>query len=300
MVRVGEARLQLHRAGLRIDLVVGGGERAVGELRRLLAVPGFHRDDVTRLQALHHRGKQVLRNGIEHGDRLELRDDDDAVGVAGVHDVAGIDLPQAEAAADRRGDARIGELQPRVLHLTRVHADRAFVLAHERSLGVDLLLGDRILLEERVVALEVEPRVLEERPVARELSLGLLELHLEGARIDLGKELALLHKMAFLEEHAHELAIDAGLHRHCAQRCHGAEPIDDDVDVALCRRHGNDRRAQRRAAPRTAGPALGSARGGGRRGLHAPSPVVIAAHGQGRDDDDADQHSPFSHQSSSV
>src|SRR5207253_10669135 len=100
---------------------------------------------------------------------------------------------EAEAAADRRADARIGELQPRVLHLARVHADRAFVLAHERSLGIDLLLGDRILLEERVVALEVEPRVLEERAVARELSLGLLELHLERSRIDLGEERAFLH-----------------------------------------------------------------------------------------------------------
>src|SRR5438270_533661 len=85
-------------------------------------------------------------------------------------------------------------------------AKRAFVLAHERSLGIDLLLGDRILLEERVVALEVEPRVLEERAVARELSLGLLELHLERSRIDLGEERAFLHQLAFLEQHAHELA----------------------------------------------------------------------------------------------
>ena len=236
------------------------------------------------MDALHQRGEQVLRDGVEHGDRLELRDDDDAVSVAGVHDVAGIDQPQTEAAADRRADARISKLQPRVVDLTDIHADRAFVLAHERSLRVDLLLGDRVLLEKRVVALEVEAGVLDERPVACQLPLGLLQLHLEGPRIDLGEELALLHELAFFEEHAHQLAVDTRLHRHRAQRRYRAESVDDEVDVALCRRRGDHRGWPALSAARAA---FGGAGGGRRRGRHAPLPVVVAAHRESGDEHEA-------------
>ena len=35
------------------------------------------------------------------GDRVELGEDDDAGLVGGVHDVAGVDLPQADASGDR-------------------------------------------------------------------------------------------------------------------------------------------------------------------------------------------------------
>ena len=55
--------------------------------------------------ALQHRRQAVLRDGEDHRDRLQLRDHHQAVGVARVHDVAGVDLAQAEAPADRRGDA---------------------------------------------------------------------------------------------------------------------------------------------------------------------------------------------------
>ena len=151
------------------------------------------------MHALHHRRQQVLRHGEDDCDGLKLRDDHEAIGVARAHDVARINQTQPEAAADRRADARIGELQPRVFHLARVHAERAFVLAYQRGLRVDLLLGDRILLEKRLIALEVEARVFEERSVARELSFRLLQLDLEGPRIDLGQELALSYDLAFLE-----------------------------------------------------------------------------------------------------
>ena len=47
---------------------------------------------------------------------------------------------------------------------------------------------DRILREQRAVALEVDARVLEQRLVARELPFGLRELHLERPRVDLGEQ----------------------------------------------------------------------------------------------------------------
>ena len=81
-----------------------------------------------------------------------------------VHDVAGIDLAQADAPADRRGDARVGELQPGVVDRRLVGLHRALVLPHQRFLRVDLLLRDRVLREQRPVALEVELRVLRAAP----------------------------------------------------------------------------------------------------------------------------------------
>jgi hypothetical protein len=67
--------------------------------------------------------------------------------------------------------------------------DRRLVLAHERLLRVDLLLGDRVLREQRLVALEVDLRVGEQRLVLRHLALRLAELHLERARVDVGEHL---------------------------------------------------------------------------------------------------------------
>src|SRR5439155_1677232 len=84
-------------AGGGIDLVVGRRERSRGELRLLLAVPGFNRDRLARLHALEHGRDAVLRHGEDHGYRLQLRDDDQAVGIARTHDVAGIDEPQSHA-----------------------------------------------------------------------------------------------------------------------------------------------------------------------------------------------------------
>ena len=51
--------------------------------------------------------------------------------------------------------------------LPRSACDRALVLAHERLLRVELLLGDRVLLDQRLVAVEVDARVREQRLVAR-------------------------------------------------------------------------------------------------------------------------------------
>ena len=50
------------------------------------------------------RRQIVLGQGEDHRDRLHLGDDDDAVGVARLHVIAGIDLAQPDPAADRRDD----------------------------------------------------------------------------------------------------------------------------------------------------------------------------------------------------
>jgi hypothetical protein len=295
---VAELRLELDRAGRGIDLVVGRHENAVRQLRLLLPVPGLDRDLLAGLQATHHHRHAVLRHGEEHRHRLQLRDHHQAVGVARSHDVAGIDQAQAGAAADRRSDARVGELQLRVLDLAAVDAHRALVLADEGELGVDLLLGDRVLLEQRLVALQVELRVLEQRAVPGELALGLLELHLEGARIDFGKEVALLHRLSFLEKDAHQLAVDARAHRDGSQGRHRAQAAHDDIDVAQRRRRAD----HRRRSPAHSATALLQRH---RRGRRACAPVVaIHPPGGAGDDGEADEREDelagAAHQSSSL
>ena len=153
----------------------------------------------------------------------------------------GIDLAQSDAARERRGDARIGELQPRAVDLALIGFDRAFVLAHERRLRIELLLRDRVLLEERAIALEIDDRVLQQRLVFRELAFGLRELDLERPRIDLGEQLARFDELAFAENHAHELPVDAASHGDGRERRHRAEAGQIHADVRSSRGCGDDR-----------------------------------------------------------
>ena len=155
------------------------------------------------------RGRASSGNREHDADGLQLRDHHDAVRVRRAHDVARVHLPQAHAPADRRHDPGVRELQLGVGDPALVGLHRGFVLPHQRLLGVDLLAGDRVLREQRAVALEVQARVLEQRLVARELPGGQRELDLERPRIDLGEEVARLDHLALLEGDAHDLAVDA-------------------------------------------------------------------------------------------
>ncbi len=66
-----------------------------------------------------------LRQGKHDGDRVDQRQDRQRIGVAGVDDVSGIDLPHTGPAIDRRRDSGIAEL-----NLGTV--DRGLVSAHCR------------------------------------------------------------------------------------------------------------------------------------------------------------------------
>ena len=189
-----------------------------------------------------HARHVVLRNGEHHGGRLQLGDHHEAVRIRRMHDVAGIHLPQSDAAPDRRGHAGIGELQPGAVDRALVRLHRPFVLAHQRLLRVDLLLRDRILREERAVALEVELRVPQQCLVLGHLPRGLRQLHLEGTWVDLGQQVAGLHDLPLLERDAHQLAVDARLDDDHVARRDRAECVDVDVDAAFprgSRNHGN-------------------------------------------------------------
>ena len=111
--------------------------------------------------------------------------------VVGVHDVAGVDLPEADATADRRRDLAVGELQLRLVDQRLVDLHGALELADRRLLIVVHLARDDALVEEVLVALQRPLRDLELGTVARHLPLRLRELHLERPRVDLDEQVAL-------------------------------------------------------------------------------------------------------------
>ena len=96
-----------------------------------------------------------------------------------------------------------------------------------------MLLGDRILPSERLVALQVGLRLRQQALIVGQRALRLLQRRTVRPRVDLRQEVALLDHLAFLEADLLELAVDLRLHRHRVERCHGAQLVQDDADVAL-------------------------------------------------------------------
>ncbi len=135
----GECRLQLERAGLRVDLVVDHRQRALGELGPAVAGKGIDRQSPAFRELLGHLHPIFLGKREHHRDRLELGDHDDRLAVDRHDHVAGIDLAQPGAAVDRRGDARIFEVEPRPLRLGLRGLDGRLELADIRALAVERL-----------------------------------------------------------------------------------------------------------------------------------------------------------------
>jgi hypothetical protein len=86
----------------------------------------------------------LLRQVEKHRDRLDLRDDDDAGGVRGVHDIALVHHSDAGASGERRDDIGVGEDGPCIVDRTLIEIDLRFELGDERPLGIELLLVDGV------------------------------------------------------------------------------------------------------------------------------------------------------------
>ena len=148
-----------------------------------------------------------------------------------MHDVAHIDQARAHATADGRGDLGEAELHLGIGDLCLVGLQRGFELGHERALGFELLVRGRVLRHQRGVALQVGARIAHLGTVARLLRLGLRQLRLQRARVELRQQLSGLHVLAFAEADLVELAVDARLDRHALGRGHAAH-------AAQVQRHG--------------------------------------------------------------
>ena len=84
-----------------------------------------------------------------------------------------------------------------------IHLYGPFVLMDQCLLGIQLLLGDGILLEEQLIALEVYLSIFEQGLIASHLSLCLSQLHLERTRVDFGQQSPAGDKIAFFEGDLH-------------------------------------------------------------------------------------------------
>ncbi len=107
-------------------------------------------------------------------------------------------------------------------------------------LVVELALRDGVLLGERGIAIDVNLRELKLRLSLTDgalgladLSFGLLQCGLEGARVDLEEDLALLDDGALavvlLDEIAGDLRLDVGID----EAVEGADPLVGDGDIGL-------------------------------------------------------------------
>src|SRR6478672_3370933 len=79
-------------AGSDINLVVDGQQFAGRDLGSVVAIVRFHRQlSGPLVQLIKDLWELILRQGEDHGDRLNLGDDQQSAGIGGVNDIAGID-----------------------------------------------------------------------------------------------------------------------------------------------------------------------------------------------------------------
>src|SRR5260370_4003000 len=177
-------------------------------------------------------GKLILRQAEYDRHRLQLGDEQESVGVRGMHDVSDIDEAETDAAADRRGDARISKLEFGVVNLALIGSNGPVKLADQRGLRIELLLRDDALFEEKHVPLKIYLCVFALGLVFGEFPQRLPKLDLEGTRIDLREKISFVSELAFLEGDADELAVDAAANRDGVEGGYCAKAIEIDGQVA--------------------------------------------------------------------
>ena len=153
----------------------------------------------------------------------------------GLNDVARIHQPQADAPGDGCGDIAVNQIHFHRVDQALIVLHDPFVLLDKRDLRGQLLLGNRVLFDQRFIARLVDLRVVEQSLVADELPFVLRQLRLIRPRIDFGELVALMHHVALFVEDLHQLAVHASLHRHGVDGGYRAEPRDVYADVAPMR-----------------------------------------------------------------
>src|SRR6202043_53023 len=103
---VVKVRLELNRAGGLQDLVVDEAEQALIQFDRIILVVGENRERRLGFLLLLLDLRQArLRQSEYQRNRMELRDDDEAVGIRRADNVADVDLTNTHHAIDRRRHA---------------------------------------------------------------------------------------------------------------------------------------------------------------------------------------------------
>ena len=184
------------------------------------------------LLALGNARDVVFGNGEFNVHRIDLGQDHQTRCAARRYVVAHINLAQTDTPVRGRGDAGVGEIQFGVIHRRLISHDLTFVLLNHSRLGVDLLTGDGVLGQQRLIALQVELGVREKRLIVGQGALRLLQGHAVRAWIDLGQQLALSDHLAFLEVHGHQIAGDTRGDSRCHRGCHSAQCVHGDRYLA--------------------------------------------------------------------
>src|SRR5262249_42620215 len=102
-------------------------------------------------------------------------------------EVARIDETKADAAAERRDDVTVDQVQVRAVDVGLIRFDGRLGLRDRRALRLQNLLRDRVLRDQLLIPPQIDLRVLQRRLIFQELCLRLFELNLKRAWIDLDK-----------------------------------------------------------------------------------------------------------------
>ena len=233
---IGEAGAQADGAGGGVHLVVQHRQDPVVQYRRLRRGAGILRQRQHFRRPFGHGGghrlQALLRQGELHQDRPQRGDDRQPGGIGGVHDVAGIDLPEADPAIDRRGDGGVGNLGAGAVDLRLIGLHLRFQLRHQGAGGVQLLRRGIGGGGELGVAGHVQPGVGEGGLVLLLFGHRLIERGLIAARVDPRQHVAGAHVLAFPEADLDQRPVHHRLDGDGGGGLHGAEALEIDGHVA--------------------------------------------------------------------
>ena len=167
----------------------------------------------------------LLRQGEEHSERLQLRDNDKASRIASTDDVALVDLAKASASINRRADDSVVEDRLGAGNGGIVGFELRFELGNLRTLSINGLLSNDAG-RDAVVARQVALGVVELRRGQLALRRGLIASSAEGGIVDLDEHIALLDLLTFLEGDLDDFAFDLRFDSNGVERARSADAIE--------------------------------------------------------------------------
>ena len=237
---IWKLRLEPYRTGGLQDLIVDECELALIELD--LAVLAVRKNRELRVALVLLNFRQVrLRQRKNDRNRLDLRDDDEAVDVGWMNDIAHVDLTDAGDAIERRRQTRVAELYVGSVDERLIGLDGILQLRDLRFLGVEKLRRSPALLLERRVAIEIGERICELGLIAIPIRGQLFDLSLVGTRIDLSQEVAGMHGLSFGEVDAGDLSLNLAVNNRGVVGDDGADAGQIDRYVVLGDHSGDNR-----------------------------------------------------------
>src|ERR1044071_3352658 len=138
---IGEGSFEANSASSGVDLIIDDSECAFVEQGAIVAIDCEDSEFMAGVQLLLNLPQILLGQGEIDGDRTELCDDDEAVGIAGgVNDVALIDEADARATIEGGDDFCIRKLDPGAVNGGLIGLDGGCELIDGRFLGIVILL----------------------------------------------------------------------------------------------------------------------------------------------------------------